>query len=216
MTISLQKSLSALCSAVRVLGMFAVIFFCATVSFAISDEELCAGLDGYFDGNQQTKFADPSRKPTKAEAVFISKAQIELFEYPDNGRGVTIVDIDNDGREEILAWSNQGSGRFVYGELFALPDTHLDKAVKLIRKATGIELGVLLAPRFIRFNGVNYVVSTDTGDADGEFISQIRAWKNINVDKRIFHREEAYAHLSTARRLRLALEELGPTFVKMG
>jgi ubiquinone biosynthesis protein len=50
----------------------------------------------------------------------------------------------------------------------------------------------------------------------GEFFGQIRIWRYINIEKKILHRKTEFAELSSAQRLRLALEELGPTFVKMG
>ena len=50
----------------------------------------------------------------------------------------------------------------------------------------------------------------------GEFFGQIRVWESINIERRLLRRRPHYAQLTTAQRLRLALEELGPTFVKMG
>jgi ubiquinone biosynthesis protein len=50
----------------------------------------------------------------------------------------------------------------------------------------------------------------------GEFFGQIRVWESINIERRIFHRQPHIEQLTTAQRLRLALEELGPTFVKLG
>jgi ubiquinone biosynthesis protein len=50
----------------------------------------------------------------------------------------------------------------------------------------------------------------------GEFLGQIRVWRYINIDRKIFHRKSELAQLSSPERLRLALEELGPTFVKLG
>jgi len=50
----------------------------------------------------------------------------------------------------------------------------------------------------------------------GEFFGQIRFWEYINIEKKLLHRERKLENMSTAQRLRLALEELGPTFVKLG
>jgi ubiquinone biosynthesis protein len=50
----------------------------------------------------------------------------------------------------------------------------------------------------------------------GEFFGQIRIWEYINIEKKLLHREHELEHMSGAERLRLALEELGPTFVKLG
>ena len=50
----------------------------------------------------------------------------------------------------------------------------------------------------------------------GEFIGQIRIWENINFERRILRRKKDIRRMTTPQRLRLALEELGPTFIKLG
>ena len=51
----------------------------------------------------------------------------------------------------------------------------------------------------------------------GQLMDQIRAWEHINIECRIFHRcDRRVAHLEMGERIRLALQELGPTFIKMG
>jgi len=60
------------------------------------------------------------------------------------------------------------------------------------------------------------VVSILTKYGFGEFFSQIRIWKHINIDRKLLRNKSVSEEMSTAQRLRLALEELGPTFVKMG
>ncbi|MDD5701722.1 MAG: AarF/ABC1/UbiB kinase family protein [Dehalococcoidales bacterium] len=60
------------------------------------------------------------------------------------------------------------------------------------------------------------VVSVLTKYGFGEFFGQLRIWEYSNIEKRLLRRKEEYKHLTTAQRLRLALEELGPTFIKMG
>lgn len=60
------------------------------------------------------------------------------------------------------------------------------------------------------------VVSVLTRYGFGEFFGQIRFWEYVNIEKRILRREHEIEKISTALRLRLALEELGPTFVKLG
>ncbi len=50
----------------------------------------------------------------------------------------------------------------------------------------------------------------------GEFFGQIRFWEYVNIEKKLLHREHKFEQLSTAQRLRQALEDLGPTFVKLG
>jgi ubiquinone biosynthesis protein len=50
----------------------------------------------------------------------------------------------------------------------------------------------------------------------GEFFGQIRFWEYVNIEKRLLHRKGESEHMSTPQRMRLAMEELGPTFVKLG
>jgi ubiquinone biosynthesis protein len=47
-------------------------------------------------------------------------------------------------------------------------------------------------------------------------LSRIRVWEECNIERGILHREHQIQELTAAERLRLALEELGPTFVKLG
>jgi ubiquinone biosynthesis protein len=60
------------------------------------------------------------------------------------------------------------------------------------------------------------VVAVLTKYGFGEFIGQIRIWEYINIEKKLLHRGGEFEHLTTPQRLRLAMEELGPTFVKLG
>ena len=50
----------------------------------------------------------------------------------------------------------------------------------------------------------------------GEIFTKIRFWEFINIEQKVFHNKGSYEQIPTAQRLRLALEELGPTFVKLG
>jgi len=51
----------------------------------------------------------------------------------------------------------------------------------------------------------------------GQILDEVRLWEQVNIGKRILHRPTpAISHLTQAQRLRMALEELGPTFVKIG
>jgi len=51
----------------------------------------------------------------------------------------------------------------------------------------------------------------------GEFFQRIRIWEYRNIERRLFKRRpHEFPHLSEPERLRLALAELGPTFVKLG
>jgi hypothetical protein len=159
MTLSADKAVSLIAT-----------FLFATYTFAASETNICSELSGYFAGNHALKLPDPSRKPTKKERQFIETSAIELLESTDYSMGTFIVDGDNDGKNDLFAWNIQGSGRFVYAELFDIPSSQ--DAKKLVPKAS-LELGVLQDPRFIRFKGINYLVSTDTGDGDGISVSAL-------------------------------------------
>ena len=50
----------------------------------------------------------------------------------------------------------------------------------------------------------------------GEFLGQIRFWEYIHIEKKLLHRQSAIERLTTAQRMRMAMEELGPTFIKLG
>lgn len=51
----------------------------------------------------------------------------------------------------------------------------------------------------------------------GELFDRIRIWQHVNVERRILHRpSREIARMSLPQRLRFSLEELGPTFVKLG
>jgi ubiquinone biosynthesis protein len=50
----------------------------------------------------------------------------------------------------------------------------------------------------------------------GEVLTRFRVWQHVNVEGRIFHHHHELFTRSSPERLRMALEELGPTFIKMG
>lgn len=144
----------------------------ATCTFAAPDVNVCSELSGYFATNETSKLPNPSRDPTQIERLLIDKSKIDLLESTDYAMGVSIVDADNDGQEDVFVWNIQGSGRFVYAELFDIPSQQVEHAKELVRKAS-MDLGVLDEPHFVRFKDINYLVSTDTGDKDGISITRI-------------------------------------------
>ena len=51
----------------------------------------------------------------------------------------------------------------------------------------------------------------------GRMIERLRLWEHVNIEKRMLRRgNREFVSMSTPERLRLALVELGPTFVKLG
>ena len=166
---------SAGCNAEREMTRlpFALLFaacalFAARATAADTNAGLCSELGAALAGDSSAKPANPAREPTKAEAALVAGAKLELLGFSDYAKGVTIVDIDNDGKEDILAWNISGSGRYVMAEAYELAP----QAGKLVRKFS-IELGILQDPRFVRVRGTNYAVATDTGDTEGLTVSQV-------------------------------------------
>lgn len=133
---------------VACVGFVSPVFFSSSAAAEICD--------------QLAKGIDPSRRPTPAEAQLINVSEIELLEWTDYVTGVVIVDVDNDGIDDVLAWRIAGSGRFGMGEAYGFSE---DQS-KLNRKFS-IDLGVLQDPRIVRLDGINYLLVTDSGDEDG-------------------------------------------------
>src|SRR5512143_752207 len=50
----------------------------------------------------------------------------------------------------------------------------------------------------------------------GDVLTRIRIWEVCNIEQRFLRRECKLPGLNAPQRLRLALEELGPTFIKLG
>ena len=51
----------------------------------------------------------------------------------------------------------------------------------------------------------------------GEAMHRVRIWEDVNIERRILRRQvKLEPGISVAQRLRMALEELGPTFIKLG
>lgn len=144
-----QKAVLTAC-----LGLASFLFISSSAA-----ADICDQLAQVISTGERSKGIDPSRMPTPAEKELIEATKIELLEWTDYAAGVAIVDIDNDGADDVLAWRIAGSGRFVSGEAFEL----VRPQAKLSRKFS-IDLGVLWEPRFVRLAGVNYLLVTSTGD----------------------------------------------------
>ncbi len=69
---------------------------------------------------------------------------------------------------------------------------------------------------FKRMGRFQHVVNVLAKYGFGEVLTRIRVWNHINVEKRIFHHEHELTTLTVPQRLRRALEELGPSFIKLG
>ncbi len=74
-----------------------------------------------------------------------------------------------------------------------------------------------LGSTFRRFRRTRQIVGILVKYGFGQLMDQIRAWEQINIECRIFHRcDRKVVHLEFGERIRLAIQELGPTFIKMG
>ncbi len=164
---------------------------CDSYSVAALDAEVCSELSRYFGSNRESTLEDPSRTPTEEENALIDKAKIELLEWSDFARGFVIVNADNDGREDLVVWNIQGTGRIAEGELYELPDRKEGQTAELVLKAS-IHLGVLQEPSFVRFKGVNYIVFTETGDEGGLTVSQIVKTANGQYEQRTLCRMKTF------------------------
>lgn len=161
--------------------MLMVVLLYTAYTYANPETNLCSQLNEYAV-SEQLSYSNPSRTPTEKEQLIIDKLKIELLENTDYAMGISIIDADNDGKEDLLAWNIQGSGRFVNAELFDIPLSEEGEAKKSIPKVT-LDLGVLQAPRFVRFKGVNYLVSTETGDSEGLSISRVAKLANDQYEQ---------------------------------
>jgi ubiquinone biosynthesis protein len=67
-----------------------------------------------------------------------------------------------------------------------------------------------------RLNRFQHVANVLAKHGFGEALSRIRVWESFNIEKRFLKRPPKYAEVSIPQRLRMALEELGPTYIKLG
>ena len=76
-----------------------------------------------------------------------------------------------------------------------------------------------LRPRiaYRKLRRLRQIISTFVKYGFGEFLDQLRVWEHSSITRRILYgHEEQFARKTGPERLRLALQELGPLFVKLG
>lgn len=146
--------------------------FCMVQLSVAADAELCADLTRHFPHGPTTQLPAAGRGPNKAEEQIIKNSKLDLLEFNDYSTGSLIVDADNDGRDDLLVWSTQGSGRFVYAKLFDTPTDGRGNPQKLVSKAS-MNLGVLMEPQVFRFKGSNYIAFTEDGDESNTRINRL-------------------------------------------
>jgi hypothetical protein len=155
---------------------------------------MCAEINSFFFDQKVRKLHDPSRAPTPTESRSIKKANIELIQRTDYGIGLTIVDIDNDHKEDLLAWNIDGTGRFVTGGIFKLDNHQIAKGSK---PKYLLDLGVLNEPQIIRIRDTNYLAYTPTGSYDDLIITQVMKFAPDNYQQYIICNTQTVIHAET-------------------
>lgn len=67
-----------------------------------------------------------------------------------------------------------------------------------------------------RLRRFQHVVNVLAKHGFGEVLARMRVWERSNIERRILRRKRDFPRLTAPERLRLAFEELGPTFIKLG
>lgn len=164
----------------------------------LANEQICSEFSSLLTHTQKFKFSNPARKPTEKEMSLIDSSHIELLEYIDYAVGSSIVDIDNDGKEDVLVWNIQGSGRYVNGELLSIMSKK--NAVPELHSKLSLNLGVLQDPHFSRLNQKNYLIKTLTGNEDGSVISQVSKTLDGHYQEEMICKMEPLLTVETACR----------------
>lgn len=140
---------------------------------ASANAALCKGMAPFLAGQREGGTLDnPARAPDAAETIVIDNAKIEILVERAHAKGAFIVDADNDGKQDLVAWSIDGSGRFSYAEIYGFEQTQPGPYTAL-RPKLSLDLGVIEEPRFVRFKGVNYVISLDDGGDESMRVSRV-------------------------------------------
>lgn len=155
----------------RTSGLIAAIL-CLVHTAAVSQTEFCADLSQHVPTGRVVDLPLPGRLPSKAEEQSIQDSELGLLASNDYANGWRIVDVDNDGRDDLLVWSIQGSGRFVNAELHDPPTGQRGVPGQHIARAS-MSLGVLQDPQVFRFRGINYIAFTEDGDESGTTIRRL-------------------------------------------
>ena len=69
---------------------------------------------------------------------------------------------------------------------------------------------------FNRVRRFQHIVNVLAKYGFGEAMSQVHVWECVHVERGILRRECKIPEINLAQRIRLAIEELGPTFIKLG
>jgi hypothetical protein len=153
-------------------GMIALFLFSAN-TFAAPAKDICMELGGYLTNNYEFKLPNPAREPSKFEKNIIQKSNIESLRARgplSEDAGVSIIDVDNDGVDDLIAWSVQGSGKFVYVDVYDY--SVFQYKIKFTPKAS-MQLGHGHGPEYIIYKGVNYIVSSNAGDEEDLSVSKL-------------------------------------------
>ncbi len=69
---------------------------------------------------------------------------------------------------------------------------------------------------FKRVRRFQHVINVLAKHGFGDVLDRLRIWEGGAFERRILRRQPKFPELTAAQRLRLALEELGPTYIKLG
>ncbi len=69
---------------------------------------------------------------------------------------------------------------------------------------------------FKEFRRLRQIVTVFARHGFGEVLDQMRLWEHASIERHLFHRKDDFSPQTAPERLRHALEELGPAFVKLG
>jgi ubiquinone biosynthesis protein len=72
------------------------------------------------------------------------------------------------------------------------------------------------ATTYKRLRRFQHIVSVLAKHGFGEALTRVRVWERVKIERHILRRERDFSETTAPQRLRLAFEELGPTFIKLG
>jgi hypothetical protein len=162
---------------------------------ATTAAEPCAALTPYVVEGRLAELEQPARLPNPLESARIDAAGLDLLQQADYSKGALLVDADNDGIEDLVVWNISGSLRYVYTELrgWSLAPAATDD---LPLRAT-FDLGVIEDPRFVRLDGVQYLVYSHSGSIDDTTVSRIDVTATGEREQRAVCRMQTRLHAET-------------------
>jgi len=145
-------------------------------------EEVCASLTPCVVEDRLADLDNPARTPNAAEGARLEVAALDLLQQADYGKGALLVDADNDGVDDLVVWNISGSLRYVYTEIRGWSSA--PRAEDDLPLRTTLDLGVIHDPRFVRHDGINYIVSTGSGSMDDASVTRLHVTSTGELEQR--------------------------------